>query len=340
MPSVDEALGNQSPLAADLKAGLDAISQNQTVTFYRYVRLVLPLDGYVFWVKSGLLSPSALLNASPFNVVTPNQAPAIAVQPTYIEAAGSLHYATEKRQEESETYAVNRVIFTAKEPVNDLTAIAPGNLYIGQIDDIRFAFSARGSFYRQAGLNHYVGFAIYPDMATQIVDSLDGFDATNVIVSNSLPIWLALNGYASVQGFANPVTLHPSFLVPDNIIPVWGAVHIPPESTQAIAGAPLLSSTLSHSQLAQDRVKVTLYGLRNFNAMDFVDAVNQFSLDTDLIGIMNMPIVADEKRTQVELSTIAMKKSITYDVNYYQTAARVIARKIIAQAFATITPQD
>jgi len=341
MATVDEALANQSPLSADLKAGLDAISANQTVRFYRYVRLVLPLDGYVFWVKASLLTPSALLNASPLNVWAPNQAQGVATPAAYIDAAGSLHYATEKRQEETETYAANRIVFTAKDEVNDLNAIAPGSMYIGEVDDgaIRFAFSARGSFYRQAALYHYVGFAIYPDMATQIVDEVAGFDASNVIVSNSLPIWLGLNGYVAPQGFANPLTLYPSYLVAPNIDPPWGSVHIPPEATIPLQGMPLIGPTSSHSQLAQDRVKITLYGLRNFNAMDFVDAVNAFSLNTDLIGIMNTPIIADEKRTQVELGTIAMKKSITYDVSYYQFAARDVAQKLIAQAFLALTVQ-
>lgn len=340
MPTVDEALANQSPLAADLKAGLDAISANQTVRFTRYVRLVLPLDGYVFWVKADLLSASALLNASPLNVWAPNQAQRIAVPATYLDAAGSLHYSTETKQEEAQTYGLNRVVFTSKTEIQDLNEIASNELYIGQIDAVRFAFSARGSFYRQAGLYHYVGMAIYPDMGPQIVDAIDGFDASNVIVSNSLPIWLGLNGYASVEGFANPLTLYPSFLVPANLAPPFGGVHIAPETTRAIAGAPLIGATGSHSQLVQERVKITLFGLRNFNAMDFVDAVNAFSLETDLIGIMNQPTIRDEKRTQAELGTIAMKKSIEYDVNYYQGTARNVARTLIAQAFVAVTPQD
>ena len=60
-----------------------------------------------------------------------------------------------------------------------------------------------------------------------------------------------------------------------------------------------------------------------------MDTVNQYSLDTDSIGIMNMPIVRDEKRPQSELQVIAMKKTIEFDVSYYQTRINDIARQLI-----------
>ena len=42
----------------------------------------------------------------------------------------------------------------------------------------------------------------------------------------------------------------------------------------------------------------------------FQDYLFQYSLDTDNIGIMNMPIIKDEKRTQKEIGVIAQKKSM------------------------------
>ena len=52
----NEALFAQgTPIGADLQTGVEAISIQQTVTFTKYVRLVLPLDGYVFWVAAPLL---------------------------------------------------------------------------------------------------------------------------------------------------------------------------------------------------------------------------------------------------------------------------------------------
>jgi hypothetical protein len=87
-------------------------------------------------------------------------------------------------------------------------------------------------------------------------------------------------------------------------------------------------------------VRITLYGTRNFSALDFVDCVNQYSLDTDLIGIMNLPTVRDEKRTQSELSTIAMKKSVEFVVSYYQQRANDVARQIILSAIPSFFVGD
>jgi len=67
-----EALGARGPLAADLAEGVIAIGQDQEITFTKYVRLVLPVDGYVFWVKADLVGPSALLNAGRLNSVALN----------------------------------------------------------------------------------------------------------------------------------------------------------------------------------------------------------------------------------------------------------------------------
>ena len=144
--------------------------------------------------------------------------------------------------------------------------------------------------------------------------SLDGFDAVSPVVSNSLPIWLSMNGMPVVdwQPITNPVTLYPSFLVPGSLVPPFAAVHIDPNGTRAIASAATLGSTLSHAQLASDKVRITTYGLRNAAAQDLADFVAQFSLDTDLLGITNMPIVRDEKRTQVELGAIGQKKVIDF----------------------------
>ncbi len=55
--------GVRTPMGADLAAGLDALSYDQVVAFEPYLRLVLPYDGYVFWVKVSSLSEGAILNA-------------------------------------------------------------------------------------------------------------------------------------------------------------------------------------------------------------------------------------------------------------------------------------
>ena len=311
MPLVDEAISAPTPLGSTLGAGVDNISSYQTITFTLYNRVVLPLDGYVFWVQ-----------ASPVQTVT---------------ASGSLHYSSDVMQEETQTLTVNTVLFTAKEPVEELNQVGPGQVYIGEFDGVRFAFSQRGMFYRQASLWHYRGAAIYPDIGPQVVTDGTTLDPTKIIVSNSLPLWLALNGYVPPNpglGFANPVTLYPSFLAPKNIAPPWGTVHITTDNNAGLASAPLLLPDGSHYQLVTDRVKITLYGLNNDDALTFIDCVNAYSLAYETFGVMNIPVLRDEKRTQAELAVIAQRKAVEFEISYYQSTARNIAQQLITEVNA------
>lgn len=347
--SIEEAFDQQSPLGADLRAGYEALSQAQVVTFTKYVRLVLPLDGYVFWVRADKLSPSALLNASKFNTSQLDAAPSVVTPAPFLNVQGSLHYSTDTEQGEEQVINTNRVVFTTAQDVDDFNQIGPSVLYVAEYDGIRFAFSSRGRLYKpQAGVYHYVGAALYSDMATQLVDDPRSLDTSNVVVSNSLPIWLSMNSYQAqyAGGFGNVIPLYPSFLSPLNLTPPFATVHVIPGETRAIQAAPLLGSDGSHWQLCRDLVRMTVYGTRNFEALTLQDFVNQFSLDTDAIGVMNMPVMRDEKREQPELMTIAQKKSIEFEVSYYQATARAIARQLIEEALVylyvddvSITPQ-
>ena len=338
MSTLDESISSASPLNADLKVGVESISRNEVVTFTKYVRLVLPLDGFIFWVRADKLSASALLNASALNAFALNQPLVITTPAPFLQARGSLHYATETRQDESEIFTVNRVVFTAEDEVQDLNQVGPNVIFIATIDDIKFAFSSRGMFYQAAKLFHYGGAAVYSDMESQLIDAVHGFDSKNVVVSNSLPFWLSLTGLKPGWPFhftMPSVTFYPSFLVPKNLSPPFASVHVPPDGTRAIAAAPSFGPTMTHTQLAVDHVRVTLYGLRNDHALDYVDFVTQYALDSGLVGIMNQPIIRDEKRTQVELMALAMKKTVDFDVNYYQTRINSLARQLILSAIPT-----
>jgi hypothetical protein len=44
---------------------------------------------------------------------------------------------------------------------------------------------------------------------------------------------------------------------------------------------------------------------------------------------MNIPVVQDEKRTQAELATIAMKKTIVFEVSYHQSRINDVARQLL-----------
>jgi hypothetical protein len=334
MTTVAEALGAKTPLGSDLAAGLEQLDLNQTVTFTKYIRLILPVDGSAFWIRADLVSNSAEFNAARFNAARLDQAPKITVPAPYITAQGSLHYATDIRQLEEETIPVKRVVFTSEHEVNDLNAVGPMQIYIATVGTVRFAFSSRGLFYRQADLYHYVGEAIYSDMESQIIDDVRSFNSRDVVVSNSLPAWLSLNGYVPIYPtFGNPsIPLFPSFLVPQNLPPPYAAVHVMPDRTQAIAATQLVSSTSSLSQLTEDTVRITLFGVRNDQALDFVACVNQYSLDYDMFGVMNMPTIRDEKRTQAELNVIAMKKTVEFRISYYQRRMQNLARQLITSA--------
>lgn len=326
MASVTETAGLKTELGAGLAAGTNTLSLNQTIDFTLYVKLVLPLDGYVFWVNATLLTDSALYNAAQYNrleydlLETPLPKRVVTVQ-------GSLHQSTETQMQEDRTISVNRMIFTSLSEIQDFNLVNPQLMYIASWKGVKFAFNRREAFYKQADLHHYVGDAVYPVMESQLVDSMSGFDTESVIVSNSLPIWLTLNQY---------FPMYPSYLVDQNLVPPYAAVHIEPGDTEALQAAPRIFPNSSHYQLAKDKVKITIYGTRNADALEFQDYVFNYSLNTDNIGIMNMPIVRDEKMTQSELGVIAMKKTMVFEVSYYQQNVRDIAMKYILSAFINI----
>lgn len=348
MPSVTEAAGAAGLFDGAMRQGLGAIDRSTQITFTCYRRTILPADGYLFWTATGQ---------------------AITVE-------GSIHYESDIRQTEDETIAVNRVIFTCSEEVQVFNAIAPNTIWIGQLgamaassgplapgvagfspSPVVFAFSSRGSFYREADTYHYVGVAVQPVMLAQLISTPADLP-TSPIVSNSLPIWLALTQFGPV---------YPSFLVPQNAEPPYIVAHIPPESTEALQAFPnynqgittnpspppiILPGTVvpnsgasplyqqPSSQLTAETVRLTLYGFNNQTALQFVTYLLQYSLDTDAFGVMNMPIIRDEKRVQEEITSLAQKKTIEFRISYYQSAADAIARRLILSVLPTYLPQS
>jgi len=299
--SVEEAIsGESSPLQSALTTGLDAISQNQIIEFTQYTLLILPVDGYVFWVKTG-------------NVIS---------------VKGSIHVAVDQQQNQDETLGINHVIFTSEQEVNPFNDVSPTTMYIGTFEGLKFAFNNQRNFYRQASLWHYRGNAVYPAMETQLLDSATGFDVDTAIVSNSLPIWLALN---------DKCPMYPSFLVSPNIVPPYASVDI--TATTALQTAPWIDLDSTHNQLCTENVLITLYGLRNPEALDFQDYLYNDSVLNGNWGLMNAPAIVDEKRTQSEMSIIAQKKSLSLSVSYYQSRAQDVARQLILTAPVNYYPQ-
>ncbi len=315
MPSAGEAMGNQSQMRSVLDAGLQQLSANETVTFTQYTRVALSSDGSVFWVATA----------------------------TKLTVEGSLHYATDRTQDEDQTIATNHVLLTAEAEVSQFNRVAPGTMWIGSWPTsageppLQVAFARRGEYYEQAQLWHYAGFAIYPALQSQIVASSADLPV-GPIVSNSLPIWLAQNSLAPV---------YPSFLVPDNIAPPYVVAHIPPEGTTAIGGFPVMGpwpgtivpnsgasplEQIGAAQLMRDHVTLTLYGFTNDMALQYLCSLIDASENAELFGFANVPAIVDAKRSQVEIATLAQKKTITIDANYYQSTADAVARRLILEA--------
>ena len=240
--------------------------------------------------------------------------------------------------------------------------IAPNTLWVGTIQTgagtadscgLRFAFSSRSSLYFQANLWHYIGDAVYPPLASQLVNSIADLPA-GPIVSNSLPIWLgAAAEAAAIYPGLNVAPVYASFLIPDNVQPPYIAVHVEPDQTNALQAFPLYTGwagppvplnanlvELTSHQLCRDRVRLTLYGLTNLSSLQYLSALIAYSQDYDAFGFMNSPAVMDDKRTQREMSVIAMKKRIEIDASYYQGTADAIARRLILSAPVTTTPRS
>lgn len=330
----NEALGHASrPIGALLSDTLESLDLDQEVWFQAYSRSVLPIDGYVFWIPGGK-----------------------------IRVHGALHHMQEILQNEDETLGSAATYFTTRQKIVEFSSAPIDTIFVAREGDFRYAFYAQAGYAQFADLWHYQGKVVAPAMTTQLLDNPASIDPQRAIVSNSLPLWLALNGYSSpyVGGFSPGVTLYPSFAVSPNLTPPYGAVHIAPEWTRTLqafplvkrvqiqatdsAGNPIIGSNGKpvlipwrvHNQLMSDRVRITLYGLQNDAAMDFLDSVLEFSQNFQFFGITNSPAVADGKRTQAELQALAMQKIIEFEVSYNQARAHSVAMQLIASVQSTI----
>ncbi len=307
-------------LQSSLYQGIEQLAQ-LTLTFQQYVRQTISQDGYVFWVLAGQT----------------------------LTATGSLHYATSQEQEEDQTLGVNAITFTSEQQIAEFNAIADGVLWIADWvtpggNTIQIAFSRQGPYFPKADLWHYNGFAVYPALASQLVASVSDLPA-GPIVNDSLPIWLSLpqSLKATPGSQASTAPVYPSFLVPSNIVPPYIVAHIEPGSTKALGSFPILSwpgtpnpdtalQLMSASQLIQDAVRLTFYGFNNQQAIQYLQALVDYSQNTDAFGFMSSPAFQDEKRTQSEITALAMKKTLSFRASYYQSTSDAFARRLILSA--------
>ncbi|OYV61586.1 MAG: hypothetical protein B7Z69_00545 [Actinobacteria bacterium 21-73-9] len=296
----------------------------QTIELVSYRLQVLPLDGSVFWLRGAAIEP----------------------------IKGSLHFSTDRRQNEDETISVNTVLLTTPVEVTAFNAIGPRLILVAEVKTgpvgaevpLRVAFTRQAGFYKSAGLWHYSGESLHPALATQLIETGDALPLSTQIVSNSLPAWLALATYdppwlnAGNPGFV----LYPSFAVPQNAVAPYGSVHIEPESTEAVQAISsvvpdLRTGGYTVAQLMRDRVRVTLYGGHNDDGISFLRMVEQYSLDTGVIGITNLPAVRDGKRRQPEFGILAQQKVVNFEITYNQARIADVARQLITSASISIT---
>lgn len=307
-------------LQVSLYSGVEQLSNTQTLTFSKYIRQVISQDGFVFWVNTGQT----------------------------MTAVGSIHYATSQEQDEDQTIGMNTVLFTSENQISEFNAVNSGDLWIaewmtpgGQI--LKIAFSRQGPYYPQSVLWHYSGFAVFPPMASQILQSAADLP-TGPIVNDSLPIWLSLPAsLAAVPGSQAPtVPVYASFLVPENIVPPYIVAHVDPGSIKALGAFPILAwpgttaatnlYDLPASQLMSDMVRLTFYGFTNQQAIQYLAALIEYSYETDAFGFQNSPAFQDEKRAQSEITAIAMKKTLVIKASYYQQTSDALARRLILSA--------
>ncbi len=323
MTTANEGVIAPGNLSSALDAGIESIGKQETVTFTQYTKSIVPADGYVFWVATG----------------------------TTIKAKGSLHYSSGRNQDTDQTISKNSVLFTSETEVTELNTVDPLTLWVGAWptsgSTLKIAFSRRGAYYRQADIWHYMGDAVYPAMDYQLVASASDLPVGQ-IVSNSLPIWIGATPTALGLSFTAPV--YPSFLVPDNVSPPYIVANIEPGMTEALQGfmayewpGTTLPNTgasplhnLASSQLMRDQVTLTMYGFTNSQVIQYLAALINYSIDTDDFGFSDSPTIQDAKRTQPEISAIAMKKVIPISATYYQGTADAVARRLILSAAVAI----
>jgi len=195
------AESNRTQLAGILQEAVETISDNQEITFSLYVRMVLPIDGFVFWVNSALLTDEAIAELGD----------GVERERTI---SGSLHRQVTSYQAESESRDENFIIFTPIEQCDYFNIQNPKAIYLGEYAGQRFTFSRMDSRYTQSGIWHYRGVAVLPTMQSQLIETQADISEKQ-IVSSSLPAWLTLNNYADV---------YPAYLTPNNLTGPYIAV--------------------------------------------------------------------------------------------------------------------
>ena len=296
-----------SQLYAVINAGVNLVDEAQEVVFVKYVRQILPIDGYVFW--------------------SPNEAFTI---------QGALHFAQNIIQADDETFAQGTVLFTAQDQVSQFEDAPTNVIFVATLPGgSRYAFSSQQGFLAAAGQWHYFGRTIPPAALSQLLDEPGKIDLTRAVTSNSLAFWLQLNGYQTPYGdaWSNEIPIYPAKLVSANLQPPYVAVKI--VTTEPLQLLECISPIRSSYQLCADTVRLTLYGLQSNEVHDFNNCITQYAALTGNFGFMTPRAIVDEQREIPELEAIAMKKTIDVKISYIQKRVDDVTRQLIEKATCT-----
>ncbi|MBP2171006.1 hypothetical protein J2125_004198 [Erwinia toletana] len=304
MPSLDDIAGNTgNQLASVLQPAGEILSSNQQITFRLYIKQLLPLDGFACWVSAAIINRDVLKRLNINNRFT-------------ITINGSLHRQLIPEPAEAVSRMLNSIIFTPTEQIDDFNLQSPDAIWLAEFSGTQFAFARMDSAYGQAGIFHYRGTAIVPTMRRQLITDPEDISDQQVL-SNSMPIWLSLNQFAPVYpSFLNPARLEPPYMIADI------------SESQPLQAAPYSPGRWQH---AQDQVRITLYGLNNSVALEYLDYVVHSALEDGNFGITNIPVITDDISNQTEIDVLENRKFIDFSANYYQSAARDIARQLIKE---------
>lgn len=291
-----------------------AIGLDQQIDFRVYNRIVLPIDGYVFWQYKRTE-----------------------------KLAGLLEISQEIEQSDDQTYGAASVSFATSGEVVGFTRQPIDELWVGVFRGTRFAFPQQRGFFAADALWHYLGRAISPIMAKTLLDEDGTIDPTRAIVSNSLPLWLAMNAYTPI--FRPPpagkpkVLIYPAKFVPPNLPAPYITVRISEGDTESLQYTPIIDPRSDSSyQLMSDRVRVKLVGLQADEGIDFYRrALLYMSPDgPEEMGLMEVSGIRDSiERQAAELQTVSQEKVIDFRVSYVQQRVREVAWQFITSVTAT-----
>ena len=308
---------NNTPITSALVSGLKVIDRQKAIKFTLYNRVVLPYDGFVFYVNS-----NAINNGSTFNTWSLNSK-MIAERNTAksIEVEGSLHYNSIREQDSDKNYDRNELMFTTPYEILEFNQAQDNSLYIAEYDGMQFSFNSRLSSYSASGLYEYRGQAVPAYLRSQLIESKRDLSKLHV-TSNCMSLIMAF-------ALNKELPVYPAYLAKAND---KRFVTTEVTSTECLAAYPFLDRDGTRTQLTRDNVKVCFYGFENDAALDFVFDFVNMALEDDDYGIANIPTVSDAREPDSELRILSQKKESVIVVNYYQKRVQELTRKLILTA--------